>query len=358
MRKIRRGRRRARRLIPRRRGRVGWSLLIIGASTALIVGAAALFDYRRDGSAENGLIEYATDARNDPVRMIAAAGRRHQIIFLGDLQAAPGPKTIAANAIDALAHGPGLDGLVLEVGSDLQQRIDRYLESEPEDTGILLAEPRTIHGEWGAANEFLEIYRRVWRLNRTLDPGRRIRILAVDLPGWPPAASTPPRLAAAQFAQRDSYMAERIEAMILAGNPRARLLIFMSGYHGLKSGEAELHTGGAGPIPVVWLGTRLRQLYPGEIYTFVSDGASRQTTGSLGSGYTATRVYDFLRKRLPTTTRPFALRVDSRFDFLREPIRANTPPGLELTFRPVDYRLQDVADAYIFLGASSTAPHR
>lgn len=353
MRKIRRGRRRARRLIPRRRGKLGWSLLIIGAIAAAVASIAALFDSRHEGDAETGLVEYARDARGDPVRMVVTAGRRHQIIFLGDLLSAPEPKRIVADAIDALAHGPGLDVLVLEVGADLQQRIDRYLDTEPEEAGILLAEPRTIHEEWGVANEYLEIYRRVWRLNRTLDPGRRIRILAADLPGWPPAGTVPARLAAAQYAQRDSYMAERIESMILAGNPRARLLIFMGGYHGLKSGQAELHAGTDAPVPVVWLGTRLRQLHPGEVYTIVMDGASRQAPGNLVAGYTATRVYDFLRKRLPDATRPFALTIDSRFDFLRAPIRATTPPGLEITFRPDNYRLQDVADGYIFLGNGS-----
>lgn len=353
MRKIKRGRRRARRLLPRRRGRLGLVLLIAGAGIAAVASIAALIDGRRGGDLGSGLVEYAQDSRADPVRLVASAARRHQIIFLGDILSAPEPKRIAADAIDALAHGPGLDAVVLEIGSDLQGRIDRYLETEPEDIGILLSDPRTTNERWGVANEYLEIYRRVWRLNRTLDPGRRIRILAVDLPGWPPAANVPPRLAAAQYAQRDSYMAERIESMILAGTPRARLLIFMAGLHGLKSGQAEVNYGTDAPVPVVWLGTRLRQLHPGEVYTIVTDGAFRSTPGTLVAGNTATRVYDFLRKRLPDASRPFALTVDGHFDFLTAPIRTVTPPGLEITLRPENYRLQDVADGYIYLGTGS-----
>lgn len=352
MRKIRRGRRRARRLIPKRRGMIPWIPVAILAALIVAVASAALIDGRRDRRDEAGLIAHARDNQGDPVRMIASAGRRHQIVFLGDLPAEPTPKRIAADAIDALAHGPGLDAVVLEIGSDLQSRIDTYLETEPENTQILLAEPRTVQSQWGVTQDYLEIYRRVWRLNRTLEPGRRIRILAADLPGWPPQSPLPPDQAAAQYAQRDAYMTERIESMILAGSPRARLLIFMGGYHGLKSGQAELIAGAGTPVPVVWLGTRLRQLHPGEVYTIVVDGGTAQLAAATVAGYTASRVYDFLRRRLPETTRPFALAVDDRFDFLRAPIRATTAPGLEMRIRPNDYRLQDVADGYIFLGSA------
>ncbi len=353
MRKLKRGRRRVRRLIPKRRGRIPWSLVIIGALLVVAISAAALIEGRRDRQEEAGLIDYARASQGDPVRMVVAAGRRHQIVFLGDVLPAPEPKRIAADAIDALAHGPGLDAVVLEVGSDQQNRIDTYLETEPENPGILLTEPRVVHDGWGVAREYLEIYRRVWRLNRTLEAGRRIRILAVDLPGWPPTTAVPPQTAAAQYAQRDSYMTERIESAILAGNPRARLLIFMGGYHGLKSGQAELHAGIGAPVPVVWLGTRLRQLHPGEVFTIVVDGATRQPTSAPLGGYTASHVYDFLRKRLPNTTQPFALTIDERFDFLRAPIRAANVSGLEMRIRPNNYRLQDVADGYIFLGTGT-----
>lgn len=355
MRKIKRGRRRARRLIPRRHTRIPWAPIAVGIILIMAVGTAALFDRRRDGHEETGLLDYARAGQGDPVRMIVAAGHRHQIIFLGDVLPAPEPKRIAADAIDALAHGPGLDAVVLEIGSDLQRRIDTYLETDPENTGILLAEPRAVHDDWGAAPAYLELYRRVWRLNRALPPGRRVRILAADLPGWPPSTALPPQTAAAQYAQRDAYMTELIESALLARSPRAKLLIFMGGYHGLKSGQAELQAGLGAPVPVVWLGTRLRQLHPGEVFTIVADGAARQLARGPITGYVASDVFTFLRKRLPEATRPFALTIDSRFDFLRAPLRAASIPGLELKLQPNDYRLQDVADGYIYLGAGSVA---
>jgi len=350
MRKIKRGRRRARRLIPKRRSRIPWIPVTILSILLIAIGSAALLDSRRDREEETEFVDYARSRQGDPIRMIVSAGRRHQMIFLGDLPSGSTPKRIAADAIEALVHGPGLDAVVLEIGADLQDRIDLYLETEPEDPGLLLAEPRIVHGHWGASDEYLEIFRRVWRLNRALEPGRRIRILAADLPGWPPDPKMSPQEALAQYAERDAYMTERIEAHILAGNPRARLLIFMDGYHGLKSGQAELQTGAGSPVPIIWLGTRLAHLHPGEVYTIIVDGTVRDPTRGPVIRYTASNAYDILRKHLPETTRPFALDIGEDFDFLRTPMRTATMPGLDMRIRPTNYRLRDVADGYIFLG--------
>jgi hypothetical protein len=323
------------------------------AALVVAISTAMLLDGRRGRQEVEALVAFARSEQSDPVRLIVTAGRRHQLLFLGDLLAAPEPKRIAADAIEALAHGPGLDAVVLEVGADQQAAIDAYLESDPEDVALLLTNPQTVHERWGVAREYLEIYRRVWRLNRALEIGRRIRILAADLPGWPPTSPLAPQVAAARYAQRDAHMTERIESELLSANPRSRLLIFMSGYHGLKSGDAELHPSVGTPIPVVWLGARLRQLHPGEVFTIVVDGTPRHAIQGTLDSYATTHIYDFLRKHLPGAVAPFALPVDGRFDFLRAPLRATGVPGLDLILNPGDYTLRDVADGYIFLGSGT-----
>lgn len=354
MRSLNRKRRRARRYMPKRRNRglISWPMLAVLATILVVAGTAALIESRRGQEEVAGFVDYARSQQGDPVRLIVSAARSHRVLFLGDVHPSAEPKRIAAAAIEALAHGPGLDVVALEVGADQQPIIDTYLASDPEDISILTRSPRTLNEQWGVPGEYLEIYRRVWRLNRALGPGRQIRILAADLPGWPPEAAARPQAIAAQYAQRDAHMAELIETEVLAVSPRARMLIFMGSYHGLKSGQAELRFGGGPPIPVTWLATRLRQLHPGEVYSIIVDGSVRPELGGTVGTYAASRISDLLRKHMPEATSPFGLRVDDRFDFVRDPIRIGSAPGLDLVIRPDDYRLQDVVDGYIFLGAA------
>lgn len=135
-------------------------------------------------------------------------------------------------------------------------------------------------------------------------------------------------------------------------------LIFMGGYHGLRSGRAELRVGGGGQaVPVTWLGTRLHARLPLELYTMLVDGAPQPTHYGEIASYGATRVFDIFHDKLPDLAPPFALHINERFDFLDDPIYASAGPGLTLEILPHDYRLRDVADAYIYLGtARGTEP--
>lgn len=331
--------------------RVGFGGIAAGTVLILTIATAALID-RWGGREEEAeaLLEYARTARTEPVALALAAAQRHRVLFLGDVHPAAQPKRIAAELIEELARGPGLDVVVLEVAADEQPAIDAYLASDPEDPGILLSHPRTLRQHWGASREYLEIYRRVWRLNRALGPDRHIRIIAADLPDWPPVRPVSPHAAVRLYAERDAYMADRLEREVFARHPHARVLVFMGGYHGIKSGGATLHYGGGPPVNVTWLATRLRERRLADVYTILLDGSP--LTAAFGDirSYGATRVFDFFRSRLPDVPAPFALHVDERFDFLRDPFYASSGPGMNLEILPRGYRLRDVADAYVFLG--------
>lgn len=314
------------------------------------IGTAALIQRRNDREAAEALLQYARTARTDPIALALAAARTHRVLFLGDVHPAAQPKRIAAELIGELARGPGLDIVVLEVSSDQQHAIDAYLASDPEDPSILIANPRTLRQHWGPSTDYLEIYRTVWRLNRVLGPGRRIHVMAADLPGWPPPRPLPPHASAALYARRDAYMAERLEREVFARRPHARVLLFMGGYHGIKSGGAELHFGGGPPAKVTWLATRLRERRLADVYTILLDGSPVAAAFGEIKSYGATRVFDLFRARLSDVPAPFALHVDERFDFLREPFYESTGPGINLEILPRGYRLRDVADAYVYLG--------
>lgn len=347
---LRRGRRRARRRLRRHRLRVDASWYVGAGVLALGLAVAALLEGRRAEADVAHLVEYARARRIAPVELVEAAGRANRIVFLGDVHHAHAPKLLAAAAVEALARGPGLDALVLEVGADQQPYIDAYLASEPENAAILLAHPRTLHQARGVDRSYLEIYRRVWKLNQELGPGRRIEIIAADLPGWPPERRHPPAVAARRYAARDAHMEQVIEREVLAGNPLARVLIFMGGYHGLKHGGATLAVAGAPPVRVTWLAARLLANHPGEVYTILPDAPRVPAGEDEVVAYAPTRAFELLRRNLTDAPGPFALRVDESFDFLSTPILEANLPGFELSADPEEYTLTDVIDGYVFLG--------
>ena len=347
---IRRGRRRARRRLGRRRFRIGTWWVVGLAAVLVVAGVTAFLEKRREWDDISRLVAYAQERRLDPLVLIEAAGRANRILFLGDVHGSPAPKHWAAEAIEVPARGPGLDAVVLEVGADQQPYIDAYLASDPENATILFAHPRTLHQAWGDDRAFLEIYRRVWKLNEELGAGRRIRIVAADLPGWPPEGRLPPPAAAAQYAARDAHMEEVIEREVLSGRPKSRVLIFMGGYHGLKHGRATLAVAGASPVEVKWLGVRLRERHPGEVFSILPDAPRGKSFRADVVSYAATRAFDLLQKNLGGAVSPFGLPVDERFDFLEAPILEADLPGLKLTLDPKGYKLREMIDGYLFLG--------
>lgn len=330
--------------------RVAPATLLVGGIVALVIAAGALLDRRAATVALDELVAYAVERGREPVELVVSAARSHRVLVLGDVPTSGAPKHFAADVIEALARGPGLDVVVLEVESTLQPYIDAYLHSDPENAAPLLSHPGALGEHWGVSRDYLAIYRRIWRLNRELGPERRIRVVAADLPGWPPRRPLPAPEAARLFAERDAHMAAVIEDGVLAGAPHARVLVFVGGYHALSRGGGVLEFAGGDEIAVTWLAARLRERHPGEVFSILVDGGRRPGRSSLADGFTETAAFAALRERLPRDAAAFALRVDERFDFLDEPIRPVRVPGLTLRVEPKGYRLRDVADAYVYLG--------
>lgn len=336
---------------PKRR-RIGL-VEVIGAGMLLAsVGTAVLLESRsgRDEGAE-ALIEYAGQGGTDPVSLIAAVAQGHRLMLLGDLPGAAEPKRIAAEAIESLAKGPGLDAVVLEVSSDLQGVIDRYLESDPEDATALFSNIRALQQPTVAATAHIGVFRRIWQLNRQLEPTQRIRVIAADLPGWPPERTTSPHSAAALYAERDEHMYDVVSREILDRNPNGRVLFFLSNPHLLKSGPAEVQVGEGTRTPVRWLGARLHDRYPTEVYSVLVDDGQRTVRADSRSSRAGTRAFEVFRSDAATSSGVFAVRVDQRFDFLASPVYGSSLPGLRLQLLPPGERLRHAVDAYVYLGS-------
>jgi len=329
-------------------GRLGVTGAFGVAALLLILVIGAVLDLSASRAGQGRLAEYIETAMVDPVEAIVSAARTHRIIFLADVHGSAATKRLAAEAIEAVAASSGVDAVVLDVTSDAQAYIDRYIDSSPENTASLLAHPAVLQEPNPASREYLDVYRRVWRINRNVGPDRRISIYAADAPDWPPEKAISPAEFARRYARRDSVMAEIIEQRIFLRNPRARVLIFMGGFHGLQSGRGALQTGGAAPTNVTWLATRLNARHPGEIVTFLTDAPTGRVNGAVAE-YVGTRIPEFLGDDLPS--RNFAVRINDAFDAIADPLIERDSPGLDFEILPRGYNLRDMADTWIRIGS-------
>jgi hypothetical protein len=287
-------------------------------------------------SALSALSLPARSAPTAPVEFVRSALRRHRIVFLGDIHPLAEPKLIVAQLIREQREADGaIDLLALEVGADQQQWIDRYLDSAPEDTTILLTHPRTLRAHWGISSEYLAIYRAAYGWN-SRHPQRPVHILAADLLGWPIAPLTP-HMATGGFANRDLWMAAAFRKS-LELHPEWQVLIFMGGYHGLKGIGGEVAIGRVRDRFDHWFaGYLLEQGL--EVYTILADAPQQE-------GRPATRVYERLAR---DSAGNFAVALDSTTDAVKEPLYDVQQDGFQLEFWPSRFPLRTAADAMLIL---------
>lgn len=315
----------------------------------VIVAVAALLEMRRGSGADLDLIEYARENRLDPVELVQVAGRARRLIVIADVSSAAAPKQFAANAVEALAASTGVDIVALDIPSDEQPFIDRYLATAPEDASILLGRSRAIREGDGASRALLDLYRTVWRVNQELGAARRIRIVAIDHPAWPPARAMSPSAAAQLYGQRAEHMISTIQERTLARNPNARILFLVDGLNALKTGGARVQTGGARPIDVEWLAAQLARRYPQSVYSILVDATPTRVITPDVAAYRGTVAGDVIRRA--GLGSGFALRVGQPFDAIaRRPIRIIGTTGIEFEIMPRDEPFTSLADAWVFLG--------
>lgn len=337
------------RLMRRYRPNSAWlnATVLVSAGALVVIAVLGAMLERCGGAGDAaGLVAYARGARLEPGALVVSGARTRGIVMLGDVPASAAAKRTAAEAVEALALGPGLDAVVVQVDSMAQGYLDAFLEASTLDASVLLAHPETLPG----ANDksYLEIYRRVWELNRRLGADRAIILVAGGIPEWPPRRPLGPRRAAELLARCGPALARRIETRVLARNPQARVLVFADGYQALRGGVGEFAAGGGRPVSVSWAAAVLERTHAGNVFSVIQD--ARPGGGPVGEGtsYVGTSAYDYFRDaRLAP---PFALRVGNAFDFLRQAILTSSPPGTQLSIQPADFGLADVTDGYIYLG--------
>lgn len=310
-------------------------------ATTVLAGVALLLERRSAGRFES-VVEAAATAPA-PLDLVVPAGRAHRFLFLTDVPGSETTKRLAAEAVERLARGTGVDALVVAVGVDQQAWIDGYLASQPEDVATLLARPAAAGGP-GAP--LLPLYRRIRELNRELGAARSVRVVAADLPDWPPSRPVSPSQAVRRHGERMAHMLEIVEDRVLEREPRARIVFFVDGLQALRLPHI-LRTGGAAPVRIEPLASRLMALYPREVWGALVDPVPIGGGTWAVAAYRGTEAHEPLRRA--AGRRPIALRTAPSHGAARDWLRISTEPGIELELVDRQTPLADVADVYIYL---------
>lgn len=323
-----------------RGGAVALAVLFVVMAAALIL----------DSGAEAGakpIAEYMERRGGDPMDLVEAVGRSARVVLLSDVHGQRGPKRVAAQAIRTLAGTSGLDAVVLEVPSDEQPYLDAYFGQAAEDATVLLSRPRAIREQDGNSQDYLGVYRSIRETNDAVGAARRIRVIAADLPSWPPPEGVAPEAVARLYAQRAEHMLRRLDEELFSLMPDARVLVFVDGYLTLKRTRGELQSAGGDAVRTEWLGELLRQRSASDTRTLLIDShVARSGTVERLPRYRGTTLYRPLRRSVSGAR---GVRIQDAFTAVRDPLVGAASPGLRLEILPRGYTLREAADGYIFL---------
>ena len=162
----------------------------------------------------------ATDfnLHSDPRSYILSKFQSYDIVFLGIRHRQPPILKFVVELIPKL-RDTGVTHIGLEIGSDQQSKIDRFLSTGAGLSDIQIPQPIDCPE-----------YRELFRLFRTINPTKRPTPAALDLPK-------------SEFSKplsRDEWMAKRITALFKT-NPKEKMVVVVGNLHVLKKLDWQDH---------------------------------------------------------------------------------------------------------------------
>jgi hypothetical protein len=148
-------------------------------------------------------------------------------------------------------------------------------------------------------------------------------------------------MATGGFVNRDVWMAASFRKL-LQQHPDWRILIFMGGYHGLKTIGGQVAIGRVHDRFDRWFAGYLVE-DGAKVYTILTDARQAGT-------HAATRMFDRLSGK---SARNFAIALDSTTDTVREPLYDVEQEGFALEFWPSRFALRQAADAMLILNRTT-----
>jgi hypothetical protein len=281
---------------------------------------------------------------SNAVQGILKAFDHFPLVAIGELHGQREDKDFLISLIKQSEFGAKVNDIAVEFGNALYQPVlDHYIGGDPVPTTELRQVWRNttvLTGVWDAP-----IYQRffadVREANEALPRPRRLRVLAGDPPiDWSRIHNLED--ATPFLERRDSYFVSLVEKEVLAKGRRA--LMVMGGLHFYRRSKA-------GQIPKDSVGALLEQRHPGSMFVVLTHVGNRKGYEELEARLSSWRIPSFYLLR---GTWLGAVDASYQFPPTRTRVGAGKAVEEEVPKVPRSLGLQDLADAFLYLGPTST----
>ncbi|MCP4590218.1 MAG: erythromycin esterase family protein [bacterium] len=280
-------------------------------------------------------VTFLEEHGGDPHAFTMTALANHRLVIMGEIHHRPRYWAFNADLVRDPQFPKTVGAIYLELPSNDQPHIDAFFDSDPLEAGLVIRTLRDMLWMGWPDRAMLDFFITVWRVNHSLPPDQRIRVVLVDMPrpwerirkreDWRPYEI-----------DRDRCMADNILADLQRhpGEQRSGLFIVGAGHAMLNLEHAD------GKAPIRSAGWHLkRHLKPDAIFAFFPHAPAQTNSGRV-QGRLRMGLFDSAFAALGR--RPLALPLEVG-PFGREPFDAFPDRRSIGTYG-------DGYDAYLYLG--------
>jgi hypothetical protein len=292
------------------------------------------------------MIDYIRKSAQDPQTYVIEKFRNYDVVFLGEHHLVKENLQFVQSLVPEL-YKNGIYSIGMEFGAfEVQDKLDELVTSETYNEQLAREIMFTYNVAWGY-QEYLDVYKAAWQLNRSLpEKARKFRILSLSyIFHWERFSGTRnPESMSLVFplGTVDKFRAEIIEKEVIQKNEKILALVGTPhAYSGYGSAFYKYNGDNFVDFDHDWLGNRLYRKYPGKVFSILLHQAF---TMKQGENYTRISPCEGAIEKLMSLNNNKPLGFDLQ----------DTPPG-RLRDRSMnsigykDFTLGQFFDGYIFL---------
>jgi len=292
------------------------------------------------------MIDYIRKSAPDPQTYVIEKFRNYDVVFLGEHHMVKENLLFVQSMVPEL-YKNGIYNIGMEFGaSEVQDKLDALVTSETYNEQLAREIMFTYNVTWGF-QEYLDVYKAAWQLNRSLpEKARKFRIISLSyIFHWEKFTGTRNPESMSQvfpMGTVDKFRAEVIEKEVILKNEKILALVGTPhAYSRYGSAYYKYNGDNFYDFDHDWLGNRLFRKYPGKVFSIILHQAFNMKEGDR---YFAVSPCEGAIEKLMALN-------DNKpagFDLLRSP--AGMLPDRSLNAMGyTGFTLEQLFDGYIFL---------